>query len=584
MAIRWFFNFSSSLTTGYAIPLSATLGAVVILILGVILVTGVSVDRSQNAMVQVLAEKGEALVNAVEGTVRIGKWPYSGVRLQSMLEELAKRRDINFVAVTTPEGIILAHNNVNRFGSRLVVSDYQEFSQEALEALNPSETYGWKMMKLEGKDSFVVYKVFHPQDKALLGFVGVPAFIFVGLDPEPLEIAQEDDNERALFVGSGVLVVGILVLSGLHIFGHIQGFRQQQRAAEALAEGLALTLPDGLIVFDSLGNITRMNMAAVQLLGIKAISSDGWQTYEDKNNNEVLPQELTGLIKDLVENGSLGDTEVTLFKEDGEISYVSVRGGHVGYHPERWVGFLLFLQDITAVRILEAEILRKEKLAAVGSLAAGVAHEIRNPLSSVKGYASYFGERFPEGSPDKEAARVMVQEVERVNRAVSDLISLSLPTDLRLQKTDLCQVLQDVLRLIDQDAKGRSVNLMLDDKDKSFPLTYIDPDRIRQVLLNLCLNALEAMPYGGMLTLGVHFDHQLQSFSIEVKDTGIGIDGASLPRIFDPYYTTKTSGTGLGLATVHKIVEAHKGMITVSSEINKGTIFQLTFPFVPIFT
>ncbi len=198
----------------------------------------------------------------------------------------------------------------------------------------------------------------------------------------------------------------------------------------------------------------------------------------------------------------------------------------------------------------------------MGTLAAGVAHEIRNPLSSIKGYATYFGMRFPEGSEDRKAAGVMVREVERLNRVISELIGLSRPSDVRPVAAPLEDSVAHVLRLIAQDAEKRGVRLM-NSLPAALPPARMDPDRLGQALLNICLNALDAMPDGGTLTLGCTVEKQ--HLVLSVTDTGQGIAPENLNHIFDPYFTTKGHGTGLGLATVHKIVEALEGEVYVQS-------------------
>lgn len=211
-------------------------------------------------------------------------------------------------------------------------------------------------------------------------------------------------------------------------------------------------------------------------------------------------------------------------------------------------------------RRLEAEVRRREKLAAVGDLAAGVAHELRNPLSSIKGYASYLGGRFPEGSEDREAARVMVQEVDRLNRVISDLIGVSRPTDIHPRNVDMAGLADNTLRLLAQDAAQRGVALVREGEAEA----WLDPDRFRQALLNVCLNAVEAMKDGGTLRLSLKT--QGNFVSLEVRDNGPGIPQDILSRIFDPYFTTKSQGTGLGLAMVLKVTEAHGGSVRITSE------------------
>ncbi len=236
------------------------------------------------------------------------------------------------------------------------------------------------------------------------------------------------------------------------------------------------------------------------------------------------------------------------------------------------------------VRKLEEEMNRKEKLAAIGNLAAGVAHEIRNPLSSIKGYATYFGQRFPEGSDDRQAAEVMVREVERLNRVITDLIGLSRPTDVHASPCDILTVVEHSLQLLRQDAEKKHVHLHIHYPKQPLPPVPLDVDRFGQALLNICLNAIEAMPNGGEMQFSFAIYGQ-KFMAIKIQDTGEGIAEEHLTHIFDPYFTTKGQGTGLGLATVHKIIEAHGGEISVISQRKNasqheqsGTTFRLLLP------
>ena len=426
----------------------------------------------------------------------------------------------------------------------------RELGAETIAALRPSETPSWAIIDMEGSRAFVVFKTFHPkikgegrQDEPT---VGPLPYVFLGLDLAPLEVAQAQNRERAVLLGAGVLLAGMLALLGLHAVERVRSSRRGQRVAEALAEELAVALPDGLVVFDAKGRITRMNKAALTLLGMEAPAKG--KAFLGRKPAEVLPSALAELAAKLLQEPVLPDTEIIL-RHGEEQQYISVRGGHVNEGYEGRLGSLMFLRDLTEVRRLEAEVRRREKLAAVGNLAAGVAHELRNPLSSIKGYATYFGGRFPEGSADREAAQVMVKEVERL--------------------------IGDTLRLIGQDAANHKVAIRFD-APEVLPDVAIDPDRMRQVILNLCLNGLEAMPDGGELFLSLH--PEPDALRLEIRDTGVGIAPDALPHIFDPYFTTKGQGTGLGLATVHKIMEAHGGSISVTSEPGQGAVFRLLLP------
>lgn len=227
-------------------------------------------------------------------------------------------------------------------------------------------------------------------------------------------------------------------------------------------------------------------------------------------------------------------------------------------------------------RQLQDEIRRKEKLAAIGDLAAGLAHEIRNPLSSIKGFAKYFEGRSPQGSEEQALAKVMTKEVDRLDRVISELLALVRPVDLRLQQVDINEVIEHSLHLIRQDAESRNVTIHYC-RDNALPLVEIDPDRLTQALLNLYLNAIQAIGTDGSLAVSVELVGG-ERLVITVTDSGKGISPDDLAKIFNPYFTTKATGTGLGLTIVQKVIEEHQGSITVASHVPSGTRFTLAIP------
>jgi two-component system sensor histidine kinase HydH len=230
------------------------------------------------------------------------------------------------------------------------------------------------------------------------------------------------------------------------------------------------------------------------------------------------------------------------------------------------------------VRRLKDEVRRQEKLAALGGLAAGVAHEIRNPLSSIKGMATFFREQFDDGSEAREAAGVMIREVDRLNRVISELLDFARPTDLNRRFSDLSPLINRSIQLIQQDAASQNITIEVHISDDICPVN-IDPDRLTQCLLNLYLNALQAMSEGGTLTVGCHHEDDGRKVRITVSDTGEGVAAEHLDSIFNPYFTTKNKGTGLGLAIVHKIVEAHQAHLEVESTPGRGTRMIIEIPY-----
>ncbi|MCF8075979.1 MAG: histidine kinase [Desulfotignum sp.] len=221
---------------------------------------------------------------------------------------------------------------------------------------------------------------------------------------------------------------------------------------------------------------------------------------------------------------------------------------------------------------LKKEVETTRHLAAIGKLAGGVAHEIRNPLSSIKGFATYFEKRYADHPEDQDTARIMVQEVERINRSVTQLLEFAKPMAVEKKQVGLRQVISHSLKLMAQDLEKKSIAVHTDIRSAR-SWFYTDPDRMNQILLNLYMNSLAAMDDGGALTVTVVDVSPGRDLEIRVTDDGCGMDEHILSDIFDPYFTTRPDGTGLGLSIVHRLVENLGGEIRVESVKDQGTTF-----------
>ncbi|HOW99184.1 MAG TPA: ATP-binding protein, partial [Deltaproteobacteria bacterium] len=242
------------------------------------------------------------------------------------------------------------------------------------------------------------------------------------------------------------------------------------------------------------------------------------------------------------------------------------------------MGFIILLRDITELQHLKKEVLRKERLASLGSLAAGVAHEIRNPLGSIKGFATYFKERYKDVPEDRRTADIMIKEVERLNRVIGQLLEFARPMSLTQKQVDLKDTVKHSVEMIRGQARAKGIEVVADNGTEEGFYAAVDQDKIAQVLLNVYLNALDAMDEGGRLSIAIGKDELNAGIVVSISDTGHGISAEDLSRVFDPYFTTKQSGTGLGLAIVHKIMEAHAGTVKIESRKDEGTTVSLTLP------
>jgi two-component system sensor histidine kinase HydH len=566
------------------------LGSTAILLIVVIVLAVQNTNREKLYMSKILREKGAALIRAVEAGARTGmmgmRW--GGNQIQRLLEETAKLPDVLYMVVVDPDGIAVAHSDPSRIG--------QPFSPgHKVIHIGPDLEENWELVPF-GKEgsAFEVHRRFEPMKLGnRQGFGGMrgmmhwhsgfpaspddwytrldsqPFLIVVGLDIAPFQEAIREDIRTTVVLSVVLLFSGFGGFVSIFWMNSYRTAKQSLQDTSAFADEVVTHLPVGLIATDRSGRVTFFNSAAVKITGISPAMAKGSQP------DSVLPAQLCGIKEDLDRGATVSDKEMECVFADGRTVPVSISATRIINEVGEFVGQILILRDLGEVRRLQDEIRRQEKLAALGGLAAGVAHEIRNPLSSIKGLATFFAAQFEDGSESRQAAGVMIQEVDRLNRVITELLDFARPTDLKYTATELAPLLSRSIQLIQKEAANQ--NIQIDTRIAvDICLVMIDADRIAQCLLNLYLNAIQAMENGGILTVCCEAEGNRYA-RITISDTGPGIQADHLNKIFDPYFTTKNKGTGLGLAIVHKIVEAHQARLKVESAPGKGATFTLRF-------
>ena len=572
------------------------IGSVGILLIVVVVLAYQNYSREKRYMSQILSEKGAAIIKAVEAGARTGMMGmmWGEQQVQSLIEETAQLSAVFYITIANRQGLVLASSNRGLIGTQMS-GGLDEKGLDQLEATN------WRYKRIDDqRNAFEVYRSFRPityRDtwmgdrmhrmmqgrKMVMGAdndwwpnsAGGDSYqiILVGLNPQPFEEGRKEDIRNTAII-SGVLI--LLGLAGFISMFWMQGYRSAQKTLQdesAIKDQLVTSLPVGLIATDKDGKIAFYNSAAERITGLDLAQAQG------KEPDSVLPSHLCGLKESLDLGGPISEKEMECEFTANKIVPVSISASKIINEEGQFVGQVLIIRDLGEVRRLQAEIRRKEKLAAIGGLAAGVAHEIRNPLSSVKGIASYYKSKFEDGSKDKEMAGVMIEEVDRLNRVISELLEFAGPTKLNRKPSDMNELLKHSARLVEQEAATQKVEMQLNLTSDSVE-TDVDPDRLTQCFLNLFLNGLQAMESGGVLSVSCSTD-VTGKVVIDIRDNGSGISAEDLNKIFDPYFTTKSKGTGLGLAIVHKIIEAHEGQIKVRSTIGLGTVFSIALPLVP---
>jgi two-component system, sporulation sensor kinase E len=249
---------------------------------------------------------------------------------------------------------------------------------------------------------------------------------------------------------------------------------------------------------------------------------------------------------------------------------------------DRIIGLCITFKDVTNLRSLEEQIIRSDRLATIGQIAAGAAHEIRNPLTSIRGFLQLFERRFAADpdSREQQYIRIMMKEIDRINQLVNEFLLLSKPRAPKWTHIDLNQTIREILPVIESDAILKNI-LLEYIPDADLPIVIADSEMMKQVLLNICKNAMEAMPNGGSLTIDMHQQELERMIVIRITDTGHGIAPYLLDKIFEPFYSTKPDGTGLGLSICQRIVHDIGGQIRVSSK-GYGTTFYIKIPYLNI--
>ncbi|HWR57270.1 MAG TPA: ATP-binding protein [Thermodesulfovibrionales bacterium] len=329
---------------------------------------------------------------------------------------------------------------------------------------------------------------------------------------------------------------------------------------ESYNEDILQSVPSGVISLDSSLVVTKINASAEKILNLKAAES------VSKGYNEVFGEPLKSILD--------GKTVV----DRKEVQYVTSSGKkvHLGLAitplmnaKKEAIGQLMVFTDLTELKALEAQAELRDRLSSLGEMAAGMAHELRNPMGVIAGYTKLLSKKV-----DASLSHVVdsvAREVSVMDRIITDFLSFARPTDMNVSPVDIDALIRNCVTSMTGNRKDIRV---------SFPAAGFAPINgdevlLRQAFTNLTQNAIEAMPQGGDLSFGV--SAETESLEITISDSGHGIPEKIKDRIFLPFYTTKDKGTGLGLAIVHKIVVSHRGSISVESS-EKGTTFKVRLP------
>lgn len=381
-----------------------------------------------------------------------------------------------------------------------------------------------------------------------------------------------------LYSEDDVRVLSIIASQGAAIYKELEALSTLTNYTDNILSSIA----SGVTTLDSEGTILTWNKAASTIIGRNSLQVVGVtfrDLLEDIDIEQAEKDNINSIIDGVYSTGEIYQGYKLCFhpKDQDEV-YLNMRVSPLLNNAGEQLGLVIIFEEVTREIKMENEFRRMGELAAVGQLAASIAHELRNPLSSIKGAAQLLKEQYSDHPMILEFLNIILEEVDALSKLTTEFLDFARPIELDMRLINLNTVVEKTLQLMALQINDSRVDVV-EHLHEDLPIVSADEKQIGQILRNMILNALQAMPNGGTIeiTTAPHTGRS-GGVTLTISDTGTGIPESKLDRIFDPFFTSKTKGTGLGLSVVQKIIENHGGRIEVSSEEGKGTAFNLLFP------
>lgn len=350
--------------------------------------------------------------------------------------------------------------------------------------------------------------------------------------------------------------------------------KQEDHFLSHVAESMFNALPLGLLMIDNQGNLMGINDRACQFFNVEKseVIHHPMKVLFSKDN-----QEQQRLMEEIVHNK--GGVQTLVCTHGAREAELSIFSGPLYDRNGQISGRYFAFRDITHLRLLEERLERNDRLAMIGQIAAGAAHEIRNPLTSIRGFLQVMENTLKEKVRSKEHGytEIMLREIDRINSLVGEFLLLSKPRSDKLYPIQVTDVFSEILPIIKGEAILHNVEVEYQEGTVHFPWVIADGKMLKQIFLNICKNGIESMDEGGTLAIQVRNDLSKRRLIIEICDNGQGIPPTVIDQIFDPFFTTKETGTGLGLAICQRLIQDIGGNICVISD-RFGTTFTVYLP------
>jgi two-component system sensor histidine kinase HydH len=567
------------------LPAISILAVVILLLILISISTLRNLDRQEQTILQFVHQQGMAIIQTVEAGARAGMMSAMGQEdpIESLLRETAKNDDIAYIYLIDSQGAAVHHSNPPLTGMssewRPVLNDKNQI-QGLIREL-PDGTQVYDMAKNFSPPQLRIMAQDHERvtDPSLYmtPHQHSDATIVLGLKMTTFETARQSDFQHAVIMATIVVVLGSGVLFFIFIIQNYYLVDRTLKLTRDYTRHVVANMANGLLSIDPRGRILSYNLPALELLDLNE------SEVKEMDLKSIIDFKATGINDTLTQCQPVLEREFFYGDKSGTLRPMTLSVTPILNEDKACTGAVIVLRDLREIKRLEAKVRHSEKLAAIGKLAAGVAHEIRNPLSSIRGFARFLSLSLKDRSQDREYAEIMVKEVDRINAVVNDLLTFSRPLDPELTATDVRNLVEHSIRLVEADSQARDVVIHMN-ISPSLNHFHLDANQITQALLNLILNALQEVESGGKIEVGAKTEESGTLLNLWVEDDGPGISPDILEKIFDPFFTTRKKGTGLGLAIVHKIVENHGGDIQFDSPLPgkaRGCRFVIAIPATP---
>ncbi|MCP2520421.1 ATP-binding protein [Candidatus Aminicenantes bacterium AC-335-B20] len=489
---------------------------------------------------------------------------------QSLIDLISNAISINNLALLLPQREPLQFKIYSGTGKKLSAQQSFSFSKDFIESLQKREFiifYSYQDMEREFPED---YKTLY-----LLGFFHYLPFKVDGKIVGCLGMGKKKNNSFLTSEDWDLLKTistpAALALENAYLYNQAQERSRELERLKDYSQNIIESLTVGVLVLDREERIISWNRVLENFFKKRkeeVINRKIKDVFGEENYKLIFPTKTQENLRLL--------SEISLTLPSGEKRIFDIMKTPLLDNNFKPYGTIIVFDDITEKITLQQQLLTSEKLASLGLLSAGIAHEINTPLTGISSYVQMLQKSFPSNDPKLKLLQKIESQTERVAKIIKTLLNFSRQPDFSFYKVDLSKIIQEILSLVEYKLKKLNINVELNFSKTS--TIWANGEKLQQVFVNLILNAIDAMPNGGKLI--IELSENKSEAIIKIRDTGIGIRKEHIPHIFDPFFTTKGlgKGTGLGLSISYAIIREHEGQIFVDSEVGKGTTFTIKIP------